>query len=139
FEIAPPGVGSYIQFLKNYSQFFRFRPLTERVVWASAYRVGLAKVFHGQDLIPTERFRAGGGTTLRAFQQDQLGTSGNALLVLNQELRFPLLWRFSGVGFIDAGNLYPKIGNFNPFRLRYSPGGGIRIQTPLVMIRFDLG
>jgi Omp85 superfamily domain len=46
---------------------------------------------------------------------------------------------FSGVGFFDAGNLYPSISDFNPFKLRYSPGAGIRIQTPLVLIRLDLG
>jgi outer membrane protein insertion porin family len=60
-------------------------------------------------------------------------------LVVNQELRFPLLWRFSGVTFMDAGNVYSRGRDFNPFRLRYSPGFGIRIETPLVLIRFDLG
>jgi outer membrane protein insertion porin family len=139
FEIAPPNVGSSIQFLRNFTQYFRFREIGGKIVWASAARVRIAKGFAGQDLIPTEQFRAGGGTTLRAFQQDQLGTPGNGLLIVNQELRFPILWRFSGVGFMDVGNLYSSIGSFNPFRLRYSPGAGIRIQTPLVLIRLDLG
>jgi outer membrane protein assembly factor BamA len=140
FEIAPPGVGSSIQFLRNVTQFFRFRPLGERLVLATGARMGVAKGFHGQELIPTEKFHAGGGTTLRAFQQDKLTEiPGDALFIVNQELRFPLLWRFSGVGFIDAGNLYSSINNFNPLRLRYSPGAGVRIQTPVVLIRLDLG
>jgi outer membrane protein assembly factor BamA/autotransporter translocation and assembly factor TamB len=139
FEIAPPGVGSSIQFIKNYAQFFRFQPIRERLVWATAVRVGTADGFHGQELIPTEKFRAGGGTTLRAFQQDQLTDPGNGLLVFNQELRFPMWWRFSGVGFLDAGNVYSSMRSFNPSRLRYSPGAGIRILTPLVLVRFDVG
>jgi len=140
FEVAPPGVGSSIKFLKNYTQYFRFRPVKQRLVWASAVRAGFAQGFGGQDLIPSEKFRAGGGTTVRAFQQDQLTSlSGNALFVVNQELRFPLLWRFSGVMFFDAGNVYSTARDFNPFRLRYSPGIGIRIETPLVLVRFDLG
>ena len=52
FEIAPPGVGSLIQFLKNYTQFLRFRPLKQGLVWASAARVGLAHSFGEQELIP---------------------------------------------------------------------------------------
>ena len=139
FEIAPPGVGSSIQFLRNFTQYLRFQAVRGRLVWASALRVGAARGFHHQDLIPTELFRAGGGTTLRGFQQDQLTTPGNGLLVVNQELRFPLFWRFSGVSFLDAGNVYPSIGDFNPLRLRYSPGVGIRIQTPFVLVRFDMG
>jgi outer membrane protein assembly factor BamA len=139
FGIAPPGVGSSLQFFRNYTQYLRFQPVRERLVWASAVRVGVAKGFHGQELFSTIRFRAGGGTTLRAFQQDKLGDPGNALFIVNQELRFPLFWRFSGAGFLDAGNVYPTISDFNPTRLRYSPGAGIRIQTPLVLIRFDAG
>jgi outer membrane protein assembly factor BamA len=99
----------------------------------------MAKGFHGQELIPTERFLAGGGTTLRGFQQDQLADPGEGLFIINQELRFPLLWRFSGAGFFDVGNLYSTIKDFNPLKLRYSPGAGIRVDTPLVLIRFDLG
>jgi outer membrane protein assembly factor BamA len=101
--------------------------------------VGLAKGFHGQELIPTERFRAGGGTTIRAFQQDKLATPGEALFVVNQELRFPLFSWFSGAGFFDAGNVYPLISDFKPWKLRYSPGAGIRVQTPLALIRLDVG
>jgi outer membrane protein assembly factor BamA len=40
---------------------------------------------------------------------------------------------------MDAGNLYSSIKDFNPFRLRYSPGAGLRINTPPVLIRFDMG
>jgi outer membrane protein assembly factor BamA len=139
FEIAPPGVGSFIQFFRNFTQYFRFQPVRERLVWGSGVRMGMAKGFQGQELIPTERFKAGGGTTLRAFQQDQLTTPGNALFIVNQELRLPLFWRFSGVSFLDAGNVYSSISAFNPLRLRYSPGTGVRVQTPLVLIRLDLG
>src|SRR5262249_506117 len=121
FELAPPGVGSSIQFLRNSTPFFRFRKVGERLAFATGVRMGLATGFREQELIPTEKFLAGGGTTLRAFQQDKLTEiPGDALFVVNQELRFPLLWRLSGVGFIDAGNFYSSTNNFNPLRLRYS-------------------
>jgi outer membrane protein assembly factor BamA/autotransporter translocation and assembly factor TamB len=140
FEIAPPGVGSSIEYFRNFTQYFRFRPVRERLIWASAVRAGVAKGFHGQQIaIADLQFLAGGGTTVRGFQQDKLANAGDALFIVNQELRFPLLWRFSGAGFIDAGNVYARASDFNPLRLRYSPGAGIRLQTPLVLIRFDVG
>jgi outer membrane protein assembly factor BamA len=66
-------------------------------------------------------------------------TSGNALFITNQELRFPLYWRFSGVGFFDIGNVYERIGTTNLFRQRYSPGVGIRVETPFILLRMDVG
>ena len=93
---------------------------------------------HGDELDPTLQFNAGGGTTVRAFKQDGLTRMpGNYELILNQELRFPLLWKFSGVAFMDAGQTAARAQDF--FGLRYSPGVGIRIQTPFILLRTDLG
>ncbi len=90
------------------------------------------------ELDPTLQFKAGGGTTVRAFKQDELTPEpGNYELILNQELRFPLLWKFSGVAFMDAGQTAARAQDF--FSLRYSPGFGIRIQTPFILLRTDLG
>jgi outer membrane protein assembly factor BamA len=140
FELAPPGVGSAIRFVKNYVQFFSFRPLKEGITWAQAFRVGLGRAFGEQQLINSEQFAAGGSTTVRGFKQNELTTDrGNAALILNQELRFPLAWWFSGAGFVDVGNIYPAASDFNPFKLRYAPGVGLRVQTPLILIRFDVG
>jgi outer membrane protein insertion porin family len=61
------------------------------------------------------------------------------LFITNQELRFPLFWRFGAVTFFDVGNVYDRIGAANPFRQRYSPGFGLRIDTPFILLRVDLG
>ena len=67
------------------------------------------------DLPASERFFAGGDTSVRGYALDRLGTAatidrngfpvgGNAVIVLNSELRVPV-WKDVGVvGFIDAGN-----------------------------------
>ena len=108
-EHAPHTLGSDLRFAKYLAQQYYYQR-RGGVVLATAARLGLATGFGG-DLIPTERFHAGGGNTVRGYAQDSLGpvgffgepTGGNALLVLNQEVRFPLLWILRGVGFVDAG------------------------------------
>jgi outer membrane protein assembly complex protein YaeT len=139
-EIAPPGVGSRLTFIKNYSQYFRFQPLREKFVWASAVRAGAGRGFGGQQLTDLDQFTAGGATSVRGFRQDKLSEfSGNAVFVVNQEFRLPLFWRIGAVGFLDAGNIYSTVSDFNPFKLRYSPGVGLRLNTPFALIRMDFG
>jgi outer membrane protein assembly factor BamA len=118
-----------------------------RLVYAGAVRLGLAQGLGGQELIPSERFFAGGETTVRGFRRDALGplnaigrpSGGEAVFVMNNELRFPLFSVFDGVGFIDVGNVYPDWRDFDPFRVRASYGFGLRIRTPFVLIRADYG
>lgn len=129
-----------------------------RLVFASGVRVGLAGGLNGQNLIPGrsatnrvslgERFFAGGGTTIRGFAQDGVGprifdgvspSGGNALFILNNELRFPVASIFDGVGFIDAGNVYDRMSDFRPWTVRKAAGIGIRIRTPYFLIRLDYG
>ncbi len=140
FEFAPPGLGTTFKYIKDYAQYFRFRPLKKNLVWASGYRAGLAFGLGSPDLVPAEQFLTGGGTTLRGFRQDQLSLEpGNGLLIMNQELRFPIFWKIGGVAFFDAGNIYRDVQNVRPWVLRYSPGFGLRIQTPLILLRIDMG
>src|SRR4029453_401204 len=112
-----------------------------RFVYAAAVRVGLAAGLSGQTLPPTQRFFAGGGTTVRGFENDALGpkdangvpTGGDAVFVLNNELRFPLFKMFEGVGFVDMGNVYERVSDFRPWDIRTTVGAGLRVRTPYVL------
>jgi outer membrane protein assembly factor BamA len=141
FDVAPPGIGSSIRYIRNYTQYLRFRQvISKNIIWASAYRLGMARGFGGTNLVPTDQFTAGGSTSLRAFDSDRATLEpGNALILTNQELRFPLFWRIGGVGFIDVGNVYSGVGAAKVFQQRYSPGFGIRIDTPILLLRMDVG
>ncbi|MBI2689956.1 MAG: translocation/assembly module TamB domain-containing protein [Acidobacteria bacterium] len=149
----------------HYHPFDRPKPLPmqkglrkSRLVYAGGVRVGLAGGLNGQDLIPGhsssgriglgERFFAGGGTTIRGFKQDGIGprlsdgispTGGDALFIMNHEMRFPLYKIFDGVGFLDIGNVYERASSFRPWEVRKAGGVGIRIRTPYFLIRFDYG
>ena len=100
----------------------------------------LLESVRARDVLGAGFFKAGGSTTVRGFKQDQLtSSSGDAVFIFNQELRFPIRSIFSGAAFVDAGNVYSTPSDFNPFRLRSASGVGIRIQTAIVLIRLDLG
>jgi len=160
FEWGLEKLGSELQYIKYFGQYFAYLPFGKpttvpwvhttrnRFVVALGARLGLAKGLGGQDVIRSERFRAGGGTTVRGFEQDHLGPldsltgdplGGDAMVVLNSELRFPLYKFFDGVAFVDAGNVYPHLSDFKPFDLRASSGVGLRIRTPYLVLRVDYG
>ena len=146
-EWAIERLGSDLRFLKLLGQTYYFRALPRGVVLASAARVGLWTGF-GQELIPSERFFAGGGNTVRGYEQDGLGPvdfffgdteGGSATVVLNQEVRFPLWSLFGGVGFLDAGNVFPTVRDVSFRELKVGTGLGLRAETPVGLFRVDVG
>ena len=145
-ETSRPGLGSDISFLKSFQQYFHFIPIGSKVVIASAARIGLARTFRGEDLIPSERFFAGGATSVRGYRQDDLGprnvfdeaAGGRALFIGNGELRFPVYRWVKGVGFVDLGNVYETVGDFSLSNLQIGTGAGVRVDTPIGLLRLDL-
>jgi len=146
-ELSTPGIGSDLKFLKDFAQYSQFFPVRRGLVVAAAARLGLARTFDGEVLIPSERFYAGGGNTVRGYREDTLGAQsalggpegGSALLVLNGEVRFPVYRWLKGVGFVDAGNVYPGVRDISLTALQVGIGAGARLDTPFGLIRFDLG
>jgi outer membrane protein insertion porin family len=159
FAYSPSWLGSERPYLKYYGQYFHYFPLRRvtqppfsreilrpRLVFATGARVGLAHGLGGE--VPTsERFYAGGSTTLRGFEQNAVGpvgennvpAGGNAVLVLNNEVRVPLVRILDGVLFFDVGNVYPTISDVSFTDLRESAGIGIRLRTPWLLLRSDYG
>jgi outer membrane protein insertion porin family len=62
---------------------------------------------------------------------------GGGVAVFNQEIRFPLWWRFRGVGFYDAGNAFAIPSDISLSDLRQNVGAGLRFELPFGLIRLD--
>jgi outer membrane protein assembly factor BamA len=161
-DVAARAIGSEVGFVKTYLQGFLYRqlPVPRRTVLALGARVGLAHGFNrevgGQavevgGLPANERFFAGGDTSVRGFALDRLGneetisstgfpTGGNSVVVLNSELRVSLFGAFQGVGFLDAGNVFPLASDLDFTDLRPATGFGVVFKSPRIgLVRVDLG
>jgi outer membrane protein insertion porin family len=159
FAYSPSWLGSDRPYWKYYGQYFHYFPLRPerpkpfsseilrtRLVFATGARIGLARGLGG-DVPTSERFYAGGSTTLRGFEQNAVGpigvnnvpAGGNAVFIVNNELRMPLVRFLDGALFLDIGNVYPTISDFSVTDLRESGGVGIRIRTPWILLRSDYG
>ena len=159
FAYSPSWLGSDQAYIKYLGQYFHYIPLQRerrerftnevlrpRFVYAAAVRLGMARSFGG-GLPLSERFFAGGATTLRGFEQNAVGEidpegvplGGSALFVINNELRFPLMSIFDGVVFSDIGNVFRTASDLSLTDLRETAGVGLRVRTPWFLIRGDYG
>ena len=147
-EFAAEPLGSDVEFWKIQGDFRRYFEIKDNVVYHPRIRVGFATGIGGEKLPAFERFFAGGTSTVRGFKLRDIGPSigfrslgGESRFILNNEVQYPLVEaiNLSGVGFIDAGNVYNEIDDFDPFTLRYGTGAGIRVLSPVGPIGLDYG
>jgi outer membrane protein assembly factor BamA len=137
-------LGSEFRFLRHMDQVYYFRPW-RRLVLASAARLGLAVPLDGQALLLSEHFFSGGARSVRGLPEEGLGerdifggaAGGRALVVLNQEVRFPVYRWVRGVGFVDAGSVFASPSAIDLGQLTGSVGAGLRITTPFALLRAD--
>ena len=122
-----------------------------KIVLASRVQSGFA--FGRDPLSYSDRFRAGGGTSVRGYGEESLGprvagipSGGDRLLILNQEVRFPMFKWAGGVVFVDAGNIFCQASELresceseNLKGLRVGYGFGLRLNTPVGLLRGDVG
>jgi outer membrane protein insertion porin family len=142
FGVADGYIGSSASFLRFYYQNSTYHPIKRRFSFARSIRFGallpyrdtVSLTFPPPTTLPLptviplpERFFAGGGTSLRGFALNQAGprdaltgfpVGGQALLVLNQEFRFPMRLPYFGTSlggafFYDGGNVYSRLSRIS--------------------------
>ena len=116
--------------------------------WVLALR-GLGGRLLGGDLGDQgqEAFTIGGADTLRGYpyggfkdKGEKRGSLvGDHMLVMNAELRIPVLEKVTGVLFTDWGTTWDKNESMGFTDLANSFGLGVRLDTPLGLLRLDYG
>jgi outer membrane protein insertion porin family len=156
---ASKAFGSETTFTRLLLRNANYYPISKDIVIARTLQFGYIQRWAGLPEIPlSERFFSGGGSTNRAFPDNQAGPrdlvtgfpiGGSALFFHSTELRFPLIGdNIGGVLFHDMGNVYSDVTavswRFHQKNLQdfdymvHSIGFGIRVRTPVGPIRGDL-
>ena len=92
-----------------------------------------------------DKFYLGGSSSLRAWEALKFLTEAvNNLpkgeltrLLVNLEIRFPLVWLFGGELFFDGGQLTNQVKNISLDSMKWGMGFGITFASPLGPIRLD--
>ncbi|MEM1271531.1 MAG: BamA/TamA family outer membrane protein, partial [Bacteroidota bacterium] len=170
-EGSLPGLGDsrlvYRQYVRGLFDVRRYRPVTERTVFAWKLIAGMAHPIGEADVVPFEkRFYSGGSTSVRGWDLRELGPGrlegdqgsviqgGDIKLEASIESRNTVLQDvfnadWMAVVFVDAGNTWygPRnpgaaAGRIDlrqlPADLGVSTGLGVRIAWEYLIVRFDL-
>lgn len=157
------GEFNFVESKVNLRFFQPIVPKTERVTFRMNVTLGDLHSTDGTEVAFIHRYRAGGINSLRGFQWFSLGPSirvpasddptraddkliigGTQTWTNNFEIQGEVIPQagIAAVVFFDAGNAFngPNgIDPLNPFALRTSIGAGVRWQSPIGPLRFELG
>ena len=134
----------YMRYLFQASYYAKTGPL----VLAGAMRFGAVTRLTGDNQQSYDiRFRTGGDREVRGYEQESLHppeiegqpVGGQALLVLNGEVRFPIAGWLKAATFVDAGNAFTDLGAISFGGLKVGMGVGVRLDTPYALFRVDFG
>ncbi|MGH9769084.1 MAG: BamA/TamA family outer membrane protein, partial [Blastocatellia bacterium] len=172
YSLAARELGGNESYNKVFAAYQRYDspPWLGGTIFAMSARLGLAKLFAVTDrdnngivteperrLPISERFFAGGATTLRGFRFEQAGPQGileprnsnelptlvpiggDALAIFNFELHYPLTRRLRLVPFYDLGNVFRTVSDINFAGMTNSVGLGLRFNTPIGPVGLDYG
>jgi outer membrane protein insertion porin family len=103
-----------------------------------AMRLGTGAAFEAGSQVPRkDKFYVGGADTLRGYNYGAF--IGDKMLVFNTEYRVKFASNLQGVAFVDVGRAWDNGETMKFEDLKAGAGLGIRIETPLGLMRIDYG
>ncbi len=132
---------SYAKSLSEARAIYTYR----RFTFAAKSKLGLLREFDNR-LPESKLFYAGGAYSNRAYSYNQLGAfdascgnvGGRTMIDNTLEMSHPIYGKIDGALFWDATMISTKTLNFN-LDFKNSVGGGLRYNTPIGPIKFDVG
>lgn len=154
---------SLFKFLGEYALYL---PLTQRTVFAIRTRIGHVFNQNYINIMPIDRFYLGGANTIRGYDRDYcpplglltqpvpapnaglpnsannlwrfVNQGGRTMYNLNFEIRFPVYAEIEAATFLDTGVLIKDSIQDVPDNLLAGVGFGLRYNTPIGPLRFDI-
>ena len=126
-----------------------YLPISKDWIFASRIKYGMifnwSEGYDDYETLLYDKFYLGGSSSLRAWEALKFLTEpGNNLpkgelirLLVNLEIRFPLVWLFGGELFLDGGQLTNQARNISMDSIKWGMGFGITIASPLGPVRLD--
>ena len=120
--------------------------------WTMASRIKFGMIFDWDEdydeyetTLLYDKFYLGGSSSLRAWESlkflidnDENTPRGELIrLLLNWEIRFPIVWLLGGEIFLEGGQLTDKINNVALKSIQWGRGFGITLASPFGPIRLD--
>jgi outer membrane protein assembly complex protein YaeT len=124
-----------------------YLPFGPRFVWANRAR-SATLAGPSAALIPFyKRYFVGGSSSVRGWGRYQVSPltdggqpiGGRTMMEVSTEARFGIRGKMGGVLFVDGGNVWEGPWEVQLNKLRWAVGPGIRYDTPIGPMRFDLG
>lgn len=146
-ELAAEGLGSELEFFRGKLSSSWFRRLNPSTVLGLNLRAGLIAPAYDEESIPIqERFFAGGGNSVRSFQESELGPKdingeplgGEVFSTASVELRYEMIGALQSAAFVDAGFVEREAADFfDVDDVRLGIGAGLRYLLPIGPLRLD--
>lgn len=152
------------QFVRAEADFRDYYKINSNLKWANRLDIGYGYAYGNSTSLPFVRqFFAGGSNDIRAFAARTLGPGsykvpdtlafadqgGDIKIMLNSELRFPIVNNLQGAAFVDAGNIWLR--NEDPMRagsgfkaknvfneMAVGTGLGLRVDAKILVVRLDV-
>ncbi len=143
---------------KTYTSLMDYTRHKRTPVLMTRFELGVLGHYNSNKRSPFETFEMGGDgmsgysgyatemIPLRGYENNSLTQNGYAYAYtrMGLELRYPLMLEPTTsiyvLGFLEGGNAWQKVSDFNPFDLKRSAGIGVRIFLPMIgMMGIDWG
>lgn len=102
-----------------------------------AWSVRVKTGFTDGKLSLLEKYHLGGSSSLRGYKQSTF--TGTELLLLQMEYHLPIIDKINGIVFADIGNVWEGREKIDLGDLHYSYGVGLRINSPIGIIKLEYG
>jgi outer membrane protein insertion porin family len=154
---------NFVELNLNFRWYQPLIPKSDMLVFRLNTTLGAVFSTDGRVVPFVHRYRAGGILSVRGFNwfslgpklrsirsddpsdgDDQIIVGGTATWINNFEIESPIIKAagIKAVVFLDAGNAFGDPwgnGTINPFQLRTAAGFGVRWQSPIGPLRFEIG